>query len=137
MPERERGLLLGKITFASDVFKGLSTVTLGGKLFELVTTTMVNNAIKSFQQVRITIGRNHLLMRTQDMAHTLGRHHPSFWHGVERTTNTFFTSQMKVNYIRSIAISVLNQNQGKIRTLNNASGQFRGVVNGVTLCSCS
>jgi hypothetical protein len=82
MLERERGLLLGKITFAiikSGAFKGLSTVTIGGKLFKPVTTTVVNNAIRNFQQVRVTIGTHNLLMCAQDMAHTLGRHHPSLW----------------------------------------------------------
>ncbi|MBD2184956.1 hypothetical protein H6S82_18810 [Planktothrix sp. FACHB-1355] len=65
------------------------------------------------------------------MRHILTRHHPDYWDGSTRTTQTFLRRNMTINEIENAIESVIDQNHQRLSRLGaNGSDKVEGLVNG-------
>ena len=65
------------------------------------------------------------------MKHILSRHHPKFWDGSIKETQTFLAKQMSVNDIKKGVGEVIKQNREAIIKNGTKRGQYKGVVDGI------
>ncbi|UOX93484.1 hypothetical protein MUY14_39135 [Amycolatopsis sp. FBCC-B4732] len=84
---------------------------------------------KAFQ-----VGAEQARLNKDYIKHILERHHPRYWDGSFKATQTFFDSRMTIPDIEDAIRQVLTQNQAKIIANGgtNANTAIEGVVNGVT-----
>jgi len=91
------------------------------------------NALRDWQSQRYQFGNQQLLMDKSDMAHILERHHPEFWDGSVRDTQSFFPSGTSIGRVQDLVSDVLRQNREKILSDGaNGISSIYGVVDGVT-----
>ena len=91
------------------------------------------NALNLFQGKRYTFGSNTFILDRAALTHILQRHHPEFWNGSVKSTQTFLCPDMKINEIVNNISEILKQNRNELIKPNATIGmhQFRG--NGYTV----
>ncbi|WP_201319379.1 S8 family serine peptidase [Paenibacillus sp. EPM92] len=91
----------------------------------------VVNALSNFSSTTMTFGSNKFLLDKSGMTHILERHHPSYWDGSVKSSQTFFNESISIDDISSAIQSVMSQNR---ETLINkgATGMYQitGSYNG-------
>jgi hypothetical protein len=66
------------------------------------------------------------------MKHILERHHPSFWDGTDKASQSFFSKKMTPLEIEAAIGEVLKQNRTRVAEIGaNGIDRITGVVNGV------
>ena len=66
------------------------------------------------------------------MRHILTRHHPDYWDGTTRGTQTFFKRNMTIDEITEAIESVVAQNREELHRIGpRGTNRVRGIVNGV------
>jgi RHS repeat-associated protein len=92
----------------------------------------VVNALSDWNSRRHYINGQNLLLDKAGLKHILERHHPSFWDGTTRASQSFFPKNMSVYEIENAISEVLKQNPARIGEIGaNGIGPMTGVVNGV------
>lgn len=92
----------------------------------------VVNALSDFQSRKFFINGENVLLDKAGMKHILERHHPSYWNGTTKLTQSFFQKKMTPADIESAIAEVLKQNRNRIAEIGaNGICQMTGTVNGV------
>jgi hypothetical protein len=66
------------------------------------------------------------------MKHILQRHHPEFWDGSIKKTQTYFSAKATIEELQNVITSVLKQNRETLATRGAVRAfQVEGTVNGV------
>ena len=70
-------------------------------------------------------------MDKKGIKHILSRHHPKFWDGSIKRTQTFFSKNLTVSDIKRGIGSVIEQNREAILKNGSSGGQYKGIVDGI------
>ena len=65
------------------------------------------------------------------MKHILQRHHPQYWNGTKKSTQSFFNPKMSVSDVRATIHGALRQHASSLRKLGSKTGTYTGTYNGV------
>ncbi|OPH47371.1 hypothetical protein BC351_40160 [Paenibacillus ferrarius] len=91
----------------------------------------VVNALSNFSSTTMTFGNNKFLLDKSGMTHILERHHPSYWDGSVKSSQTFFNENLSIDDISNGIQSVMNQNrQTLINRGSTGMYQITGSFNG-------
>lgn len=92
----------------------------------------VVNALSGWNSRRFFVNGQNLLLDKAGLKHILERHHPSFWNGKNKQSQSFFPKNMSVREIEHAISEVLKQNPTQIGKVGaNGVGHMTGVVNSV------
>lgn len=104
----------------------------GSKIFKKAPASAVTNALKNFTTATYKSGSHTFKLTKTDMKHMLERHHPKYWNGTAKSTQTFYNPNLSVNQVKDIAISIAKQNSKTLSSKGtNSTFQVEGKVNGV------
>ena len=93
----------------------------------------VMNELKTFQSKVWTIGTQKILLDKSGLKHILERHHPAFWAGKIKSTQTFLSLKTSVKDIEYTIQEVISQNRDKISNMASLPKfQIEGVIDGIT-----
>ena len=87
-------------------------------------------ALRSWSSQRFQFGSSTFQLDKSGFTHILERHHPAFWDGSTKATQTFFDSAMSVGDVQAAIGSVARQNREALMNIGAGIGRVRGVVNG-------
>jgi hypothetical protein len=88
--------------------------------------------LKQFQGERFVIDNHVFLLDRKNLKHMLLRHHPRFWDGFSKDTQTFIPKNYKVKDIVEIIDAVFKQNRDTIiKNGTNKKYQIKGIVDKV------
>ncbi|MEC8026015.1 MAG: zeta toxin family protein, partial [Myxococcota bacterium] len=94
----------------------------------------VINDLSSFRSRRMQVGADVVMLDRSAMQHMLERHHPDYWNGTTKTSQSFFDRRLSVEDVADISMEVLRQNRANLlsgsRYSGGISGQYRGTVDG-------
>ncbi|MFS0653992.1 hypothetical protein [Bacillus sp. 179-C3.3 HS] len=111
---------------------GTKLIKVGSKTFKKAPKSNVVNALKNYKGASYNVGSKTYKLTKDDMKHILERHHPKYWDGSAKKTQTFFDDRLSIQDIEDIALSVAKQNRDKLSKISsNGMGQVEGTVNGV------
>lgn len=89
------------------------------------------NEIRKFESKRFQFGNQTFLLDKSKLNHILERHHPLFWNGKSKATQSFFGVKTTVDDIISMVRDVMQQNRELIlQKGTNGMYQLIGEVNG-------
>ena len=69
----------------------------------------VINDLKGFQAKNFHFGNQTLKLEYSGMKHILERHHPKYWNGTTKTTQSFLSKDMSINDINNIIFDIMQQ----------------------------
>ena len=96
------------------------------------TPNRLRQVLNSFRPRIFPVGSRQYSLGRSSIRHILTRHHPSYWNGSTRTTQTFFRRNMNINEIENAIESVIGQNRQRLSRLGaNDSDKVEGVVDGI------
>ena len=87
-------------------------------------------ALRDWSSQRFRFGNSTFQLDKSGFSHILERHHPAFWDGSTKATQTFFDDALTVSDVQSAIGSVARQNREALIDIGAGFGQVRGVVNG-------
>ncbi|MCH1939857.1 RHS repeat domain-containing protein [Holdemania massiliensis] len=91
----------------------------------------VINDLKNYQTKKWDIGGNEIAFDKKGMKHVLERHHPEYWDGSVKETQSFFDKDMTITDIQNIADRIINQNRDVIEKKGTTGMyQIEGEVDG-------
>jgi hypothetical protein len=92
----------------------------------------VVNAISDFKSIKWTFENENFMLDKKGMKHILERHHPEYWDGSVKATQTFLDRNLSIDDITNIADEVLKQNRSTL-IQKGTTGMYpvEGTVNGV------
>ena len=97
-----------------------------------VASDRVINELKAFRSKVWTVGNQKILLDKSGMKHILERHHPAFWAGKTKPTQTFLSPKTSVKDIEYTIQEVIFQNQDVLSNISSLSKkQIEGVIDGV------
>ncbi|MCY8565308.1 T7SS effector LXG polymorphic toxin [Bacillus sonorensis] len=115
--------------------KELADVEKGDIRINKATSEKVVNALSSFKSRKMTFGNQLFLLDKKGMKHILERHHPEYWDGSVKTTQSFFKKDLSIEDIANAIESILKQNRGVLteKDFRGTTGkqQITGTYNGV------
>lgn len=80
----------------------------------------------------MTFGNQQFLLDKKGMKHILERHHPEYWNGTVKKSQTFLDKNLSVDDLENIIQSVMKQNRDTlINRGTTGSYQISGTVNGI------
>ncbi|MDQ0943493.1 polymorphic toxin-type HINT domain-containing protein [Streptomyces sp. V1I1] len=89
-------------------------------------------ALRDWSSQRFQFGNQSLLLDKKGMEHILTRHHPKYWDGSVKKTQSFFDSSMSVDDVQGAIGQVMRQNRDTlVQRGSQGMYQIRGNVNGV------
>ncbi|MGH9181875.1 MAG: polymorphic toxin-type HINT domain-containing protein, partial [Acidimicrobiales bacterium] len=89
-------------------------------------------ALRSFQGQYYRFGNETFLLDKRGMDHILARHHPRYWNGSTRATQTFFEESATVDDVATGVGAVLQQNRDELLARGtNLRTAVSGIVDGV------
>lgn len=92
----------------------------------------VSRALADLSPRRFHVGGQDIDLTQNGMRHILTRHHPDFWDGSTKSTQTFFDRRMTPADIQEAVGEVLRQNRRAFSEGRaGATGQIEGVIDGV------
>ncbi|PZT84502.1 MAG: hypothetical protein DI630_37005 [Gordonia sp. (in: high G+C Gram-positive bacteria)] len=92
----------------------------------------VTNALKSYRSLNFRAGSHTFKLDKSAMKHILERHHPKYWNGTTKKTQTFFNANMSLNDVRSLVHAAMKQKASTLRSQGtNATFTVSGRVDGV------
>ena len=97
-----------------------------------VASDRVINELKAFRSKVWTVGNQKILLDKSGMKHILERHHPAFWAGKTKPTQTFLSPKTSVKDIEYTIQEVIFQNRDVLSNISSLSKkQIEGVIDGV------
>lgn len=95
------------------------------------TPNRLRQVLDNFIPKTFRSGSRQYSLGRSSMRHILTRHHPDYWDGSTRTTQTFLRRNMTINEIENAIESVIDQNHQRLSRLGaNGSDKVEGLVNG-------
>lgn len=91
----------------------------------------VVNALRKFAPITFRAGSNVVRLDKSAMKHILQRHHPQYWNGTKKSTQSFFNPKMSVSDVRATIHGALRQHASSLRKLGSKAGTYTGTYNGV------
>ncbi|MCI9888555.1 hypothetical protein JT358_08795 [Micrococcales bacterium 31B] len=92
----------------------------------------VVNALGSFRQLTFKAGAHTFRLDKSAMTHVLKRHHPQYWDGSTKATQTFFNPSMSVAGLRDTIHVALKQGATRLKAAGtNKRVEWTGTANGV------
>ena len=92
----------------------------------------VVNDLANYESKRFTFGSEEFILDKSGMKHILERHHPEYWEGSVKSTQTFLEKDMSIDDITNTVSEVLKQNREKlIEKGTTGMYQVEGTVDGV------
>lgn len=92
----------------------------------------VVNDLVNYKSKRWTFGNEEFILDKSGMKHILKRHHPEYWDGSLKTTQTFLDKDMSIEDITNAVSEVLKQNRGTLSEKGTLGMyQVEGAVDGV------
>jgi RHS repeat-associated protein len=89
-------------------------------------------ALRDWSSQRFQFGNQSFLLDKKGMEHILTRHHPKYWDGSVKKTQSFFDSGMSVDDVQGAIGQVMRQNRDTlVQRGSQGMYQIRGNVNGV------
>lgn len=89
-------------------------------------------ALRDWSSQRFQFGNQSFLLDKKGMEHILTRHHPNYWDGSVKRTQSFFDSSMSVDDVQDAIGQVMRQNRDTlVQRGSQGMYQIRGNVNGV------
>ncbi len=111
---------------------GKYVIKWGSKIFKKAPKSKVTNALSSFKTVDYKVGKHTFKMTKTDMKHMLERHHPEYWNGTVKSTQSFYNPNLSVDNVKDIAISIAKKNREVLEKKGtNSTFQVNGTVDGV------
>jgi Glu-tRNA(Gln) amidotransferase subunit E-like FAD-binding protein len=110
-----------------DVFKKNKNI-LGIKKAE---PNKIINALSKFKGKKMLFGDKTFLLDKSGMKHILERHHPNFWNGSIKKTQSFFDENMSIDDITNAIHDIMKQNRDTlIERGTKGMYQIKGTYNG-------
>ena len=101
------------------------------KVAKIAPASVVKNALSKFTNRKFTFGSHTILLDKAGMRHMLTRHHPKYWDGSIKGTQTFFDKSISMDGLADSAQQVLKQNPARLTQRGTfLPMQFEGVVGG-------
>lgn len=111
---------------------GKYVIQWGSKIFKKAPKSKVTNALSSFKTADYTVGKHTFKLTKTDMKHMLERHHPEYWNGSVKSSQTFYNPNLSVDNVKDIAISIAKKNRDVLEKKGtNSTFQVNGTVDGV------
>ncbi|MEC2078459.1 hypothetical protein [Metabacillus fastidiosus] len=111
---------------------GAQVIKAGSKIFKKAPTSKVTNALANYTTGTFKTGSHTFQLTKSDMTHMLTRHHPKYWTGQVKQSQTFYDSKLSVNDVKNIALEIAKQNNTTLaKQGTNATFQVKGKVDGV------
>ncbi|WP_253287538.1 hypothetical protein [Clostridium bornimense] len=93
----------------------------------------VINALKDFISVKWNFGNQNFLLDKKGMKHILERHHPEYWNGTIKNTQTFLDKSMTIEDISNYIGDIMKQNRNILIEKGTVGMyQIEGTINNVT-----
>jgi hypothetical protein len=90
------------------------------------------DALRQWSSQRFQFGNQQFLLDKSNLTHILVRHHPEYWDGSIKATQSFFDKNMSIQDVQDAISSVLKQNRDMlIRRGGRGIYQIEGSYNGV------
>ena len=103
----------------------------GGQLKPAQPERVIND-LRSFQGRTFKFGNETFQLDKSGMKHILERHHPEYWNGTVKRTQSFLDKNMSIHDVADAVIEVMKQNRDiLIKRGTNRKYQIRGTYNGV------
>lgn len=93
--------------------------------------TALMRELVEFTSKKYNIGNVVILLDKKGMKHILSRHHPKFWDGSVKATQTFLSKHLTVSDIKKGIGAVIEQNKEAILKNGTSRGQYKGIVDGI------
>jgi RHS repeat-associated protein len=92
----------------------------------------VINALSDFHSKKMVFGGNSFLIDKSGMKHILERHHPDFWDGSVKETQSFLNGKLSIEDVSNSIYEVMKQNRD-ILTKKGSKGMYQitGSVDGI------
>jgi RHS repeat-associated protein len=90
----------------------------------------LKSLLRNWSPKKFQIGANKFLFTKGGMKHILERHHPKYWNGTTKATQTFLPRSWTTGDIESAVLAVLNQNRGRLGNGAPRYGQISGTYGG-------
>ncbi|WP_297957826.1 polymorphic toxin-type HINT domain-containing protein [uncultured Ruminococcus sp.] len=101
------------------------------KLPRVAKPEKLKNALSNYKTKKWNIGGNAYTMNKKSMKHILERHHPKFWNGSVKSSQSFFSKKLKISDIDDIANRLMLSNADEVSRIGLKMGRIKGNVNGV------
>ncbi|MFV0460785.1 MAG: Hint domain-containing protein [Actinomycetales bacterium] len=88
-------------------------------------------ALRGWSSSRFQFGNAQFQLDKSGMSHILQRHHPSYWDGSAKASQTFFDESMSIADVESAIGVVARGNRSELIRIGAGTGQVQGSVNGV------
>ena len=103
-----------------------------GRVIKKAAPELVVNALKKFPGKKFVIDGKNFLLDKSGLKHILERHHPKYWNGTAKATQSFFPKNMPIEEVEKAIAAVLKQNKDEVAKIGElGTGQIEGVYNGV------
>lgn len=111
---------------------GKYVIKWGSKIFKKAPKSKVTNALSSFKTATYKTGSHTFKLTKTDMKHMLERHHPQYWDGTVKKTQTFYNPNLSVNDVKNVAMTIAKNNSKTLaKKGTNSTFQVEGSVGGV------
>lgn len=110
------------------------TVKVGARTvkFAPAAASTVSNALRSFVTLQVRAGAHVFKLDKSAMHHILTRHHPKYWNGTVKTTQTFLNPNMTVGQVKALVQEALKQWPTTLKARGTGSTfTLTGTVQGV------
>ncbi|MDH6122075.1 RHS repeat-associated protein [Kitasatospora sp. GAS204A] len=88
--------------------------------------------LKNWKNQRYQFGNENFMLSRDNIEHILTRHHPKYWDGSVKASQSFFDQKMSIPDVQDAISQVLKQNRDKLITKGTRGMyQLEGTVNGV------
>ncbi|AVQ47668.1 hypothetical protein [Clostridium botulinum] len=92
----------------------------------------VVNKLSNYESKRWIFENGEFMLDKRGMKHILERHHPEYWNGSVKSTQTFLDKNMDVGDITNTISEILKQNRERIiEKSTTGMYQIEGTVNGI------
>ncbi|PAD21641.1 hypothetical protein [Terribacillus saccharophilus] len=124
-----RVVLIGKLVWSG----GKQVIKYGKKIFKKSPKSKVTNALKNYRSGKYTVKGRSYTVDKKDMEHILTRHHPKYWDGSTKKTQTFLDPDLSVNEVKNIVLAVAKKHSFTLgKKSMNTTYQVEAKVDGVT-----
>ncbi|ETT86744.1 hypothetical protein MKZ08_09680 [Viridibacillus sp. FSL R5-0477] len=111
---------------------GKYVIKWGSKVFKIAPKSKVTNALSSFKTATYKTGSHSFKLTKTDMKHMLERHHPKYWNGTVKKSQTFYNPNLSVTEVKNIAMTIAKDNSKTLaKKGTNSTFQVEGSVGGV------
>ena len=113
------GIVLSKIKLVGN---------LGAAGLKKIAPEVLSNSLKTFSTRKYFVGDKILTLDKRGIKHILERHHPAFWNGTIKRTQTFFADHLSLEDVGNIAGEIIKQNRATILNSTESAIELAGKI---------